>query len=164
MANVFTPSILNEHYNNLERNDPKNVKTFNVNLSEQDVLNLQEIFLTFGIHCIKTDNVKSGRKIINTILGSLKYYQNIGAVTDLAGLDIHVADILVDIKMQGLYSGDVIVDLENFFMIHACFDFIWVEFSGSLLERDIINLKNVFNMYYVQERMPVIFMMYNQSN
>lgn len=164
MANVFTPSILNEHYNNFESNYQKSIRTFNVDLSEQDVLSLQEIFLTFGIHCIQTDNVKSGRKIINTILGSLKYYQNIGAVTDVTGLDTTVSDILVDIKMQGIYSGDVIVDLENFFMIHACFDFIWVELSGALLEQDIINLKNVFNMYYVQERMPVIFMMYNQSN
>lgn len=163
MAHVLIPSALKDQHDNFHHNDHKNIPLFNLELSEQNVLTLQDIFLTFGIHCIKTDNATAGRKIINTILGSLKYYKNVGAITDRIGLDENVCDILIDIKKQGISTDDIIIDLENFFMIHACFDFIWVELSGSLLEQDINSLKNIFNMYYVQERMPVIFMMYESS-
>ena len=160
MASASTPSILSTSYNSFCDNI-KETKSFNFQLSEQDVLELQEIFLTFGMHYIKTQNIESGRNIINTILGSLKYYQSIGAITDQAGLQEPVCDILVDMKMQGYYLDTILVNLENYFTVHAGFDFIWVELSASLLDQDIMNIKNIFDMYHVQESMPVIFVMYN---
>lgn len=159
MADVATP-LLDKHYDNLACSD--DIQTFNFDLSEQDVLHLQEKFLTFGIHTIKTTNVTTGRKILRSVVGSLKYYQNIGIITYESDIDKKVYDILTDIKNQGLMTHNIIADLEDFFMVHTCFDFVWVEFSKSLSVDYAIHLKNIFTMYYAQERMPVIFVMYDQ--
>lgn len=159
MADVATPSF-DKHYDNLVHNDEAQI--FNFDLSEQDVLHLQEIFLTFGVHTIKTTDVATGRKILKSIVGSLKYYQNIGVITDVAGSDEKSYDILLDLKNQDLMTDDIIANLEDFFMVHTCFDFIWVEFSGLLSPDYVIPLQNIFTMYYAQERMPVIFVTYDQ--
>ncbi|AXK60225.1 hypothetical protein [Candidatus Chromulinivorax destructor] len=160
MADIATPSF-DKNYDNLVHNNDE-MQIFNFDLSEQDVLHLQEIFLTCGVHTIKTTNVATGRKILESVVGSLKYYQNIGIITHENGVDTKVYDILRDIKNQGLMTDNIIADLEDFFMVHTCFDFVWVEFSQLLSVDYAIHLQNIFTMYYAQERMPVIFVMYDQ--
>lgn len=163
MASISTTSILDRYSHETRFGDKNNIKYFSNQLTEQDILELQNIFLTCGMHFIQTNNVESGRKIITTILGSLKYYNNIGAITEIAGLQESIFDIFMHIKIDGLSSGNIVADLENFFIIHACFDFIWIEFTGLLAELDITYLKNIFDMHHVQDSMPVIFVMYDQK-
>ena len=162
MANVLTTSMLDTH-NNDSCNEDKEIKYFDSQFSENDVLELQQMFVTFGVHSIKTKDVQSGRKIIQTILGSLKHFQNVGAITHVPGLENSICDILVYIKMQGFCSDDISVDLENFFTIHPCFDFIWVEFANGLEIKDVASIKNIFEMYHAQDQMPVIFVMYEND-
>ncbi len=162
MANVLTTSMLDTH-NNDSCNKDKDIKYFDPHFSEKDVLELQQMFVTFGVHYIKTKDIQSGREIIQTILGSLKHFQNIGAITYVSGLQNSICDILVYIKTQGFCSDDISIDLENFFTIHACFDFIWVEFTNELEKKDLASIKNIFEMYHAQDQMPVIFIMYENN-
>jgi len=163
MANILINSTINTHENEFFFEN-ENMKYFDTQFSEKDVIELQEMFLTFGIHCIKIKDVQSGREIIKTILGSLNHFKNIGAITYASGLQDFVCDILVHIKMQEPhYFDDIFIDLEIFFTMHACFDFIWIEFTDNLLIRNFEGLKNIFEMYHVNNQMPVIFMMYENE-
>ena len=162
MANVLTTSMLDTHHKNAYNEDSE-IKYFGTDFTEQNILELQQMFVTFGMHYIKTKNIQSGRKIIETILGSLKHFQNVGAITHAPGLQDSICDILVYIKMQGFYSDDISIDLENFFTIHACFDFIWIEFTSLLQTKDLDQIKNIFEMYHAQDQMPVIFVMYDDD-
>jgi len=162
MANALTSSMINK-YKNESYGQKNNNNFFDTKFSEKDVLELQAMFLTFGIHVIKTKNVHSGRVIMETILGSLKYFKNIGAVTYVSSLPNFACDILEYIKIQGFVSDDMIPDLENFFTMHSCFDFIWVEFTGALYIEYFDGIKNIFETYHVQDQMPIIFVMYENE-
>lgn len=51
-------------------------------LTENDILYLQEIFLLSGFHCIKFLNLRLGKEIVENILDSLDFYNNIQFLSD----------------------------------------------------------------------------------
>ena len=163
MANISTSSIFNKKNNDFYSVD-KNDFLFTLPFSEQDVLELQGIFVALGVHIIRTKNVLEGRTIIQTILNSLNYYHNIGCITNEQDLPVNVCDIINHIKLQKSQHSDLLTNLEDFFSIHPCFDFVWIEFTKDIKnnysQKDI---KNLFDMYHVEERMPVVIVMYDDA-
>ena len=73
MANISTPSIFRKKAHEFQT-VTHNETIFTIPFSEQDVLELQGIFVALGVHTIKTKNIIDGRQIITTILNSLNYY------------------------------------------------------------------------------------------
>ena len=164
MANIPTPSIINKKNHDFSYDHEDN-KLFTIPFSEQDVLALQEIFVSCGVHTIKTKNVIDGRKIIQTILNSLNYYHNVGCVAEtfIHKLPITVCDIISHIKIQKIKKDNLLLDLEGFFAEHPCFDFIWIELTQDIknqLSSD--DIKKIFTMYHVEERMSVLIMTYDE--
>lgn len=168
MGNISTSSIFGKHdsvFDDSENNkDKNNNKLFTLPFSEQDVLALQATFVSLGIHTIKTKNIIDGRKIIETILKSLNYYHNVGCVTDVEQVPDTACDIVNHIKLQAVNQNNLLLDLEDFFAVHPCFDFIWIEMTESMQNNfSIEDIKNTFNMYHVEERMPVLIMIYDEK-
>lgn len=165
MANLSTSSMFGKHIMTMQ-DDYKNSKLFSIPFSELDVLELQQIFVALGVHTIKAKNVADGRAIIATILQSLNYYHTIGCVTQVVEpvLAVNVCDILGQIMLQHDEKGDLITDLEDFFSMYACFDFIWIEFTQAMRKRYSYDaLKKIFDMYHAEERMPVVIVMYEEE-
>ncbi len=163
MANISTPSIPGKQFFAFH-NEDNNKKLFTLPFSEHDVLELQEIFVALGVHSIKTKNVVEGRRIITTILQSLNYYHNVGCVTEINKLPINICDVLSHIKLQKSQKGNLLTDLEDFFSIHPCFDFIWIELTKDIKkEYAYKDIKNVFDMYHAQERMSVLIVTYDEE-
>ncbi len=163
MANISTPSILGKHYFAFhdENQDPK---LFTFPFSEHDVLELQETFVALGVHTIKVKNIVEGRRIMTTILESLNYYHNIGCVTQVAELPINTCDILSHITLQKTHKGDLLTDLEDFFSIYSCFDFIWIELTTDMKKQYAYeDIKNIFDMYHAEERMSVLIVTYDEK-
>jgi len=50
-------------------------------LTDDIIMDLHAMFLTKGIHQVKVCNQKYGRQLVDTLLTSLNYYQNIGFLT-----------------------------------------------------------------------------------
>lgn len=162
MANISTPSMFNKKNQDFQ-SVSKDDTVFTFPFSEQDVLDLQGIFVALGVHIIKTKNILDGRAIIKTILNSLNYYHNIGCVTDAEDLPVNVCDIINHIKLQKSHRGNLLTDLEDFFSIHPCFDFVWIEFTEDIKKEYSCNdIKNIFDMYHVEERMPVVIVVYEE--
>ena len=162
MANISTSSIF--HKEDHDFNMIIHEKLFTLPFSEQDVLELQEIFVTLGVHTIKTKNIAQGRKIIKIILDSLNYYHNIGCVTQEKDTPITTCDILKHIVLEKIEKGDLLTNLEDFLAVHPCFDFIWIEFTENLKkEFSYKAVKNIFDMYHVEERMSVLIVTYDEE-
>jgi len=162
MANIVTSSIFQKHDHDFKA--IVHDKLFTLPFSEQDVLELQEIFVTLGVHTIKVKNVIEGRQILKIILNSLNYYNNIGCVTQVKDLPVHVCDILNHMILEKIEKGDLLTNLEDFLAIHPCFDFIWIECTKNIKkEFSYKAIKNSFDMYHVEERMPVLILTYDEE-
>jgi hypothetical protein len=162
---VYTSTPLQHTSNNdlCSNNDCSNKKIISLPFCEHDALRLQEIFVTCGVHTITTKNSSDGRKIIQTILHSLNYFHNIGCLTQLQGLPSFVCDIAKHVALEQT-QNNLLLDLETFLTVHPCFDFIWIELSQAMQKKYPIEaLTKNFEMYHVQERMPVVFVLYDQE-
>ena len=162
MANILTSSIFHKHDNDFK--DITHEKLFSLPFSEEDVLELQEIFVTLGVHIIKVKNVIEGRQILKIILNSLNYYNNIGCITQEKDIPVSVCDILNHIVLEKIEKGDLLTNLEDFLAVHPCFDFIWIELTKNIKkELSYKAIKNIFDMYHVEERMPVLILTYDEE-
>ena len=93
--------------------------------SEQDILELQDEFLTNGFHYLTVSNIQTGRKIINTFLSSLNYYQEVGCLTiaDQALVE-NVSNICKLLENSDYLQN---MNFEEFFLEQWYYDFVWIE-------------------------------------
>lgn len=139
-------------------------KLFTLPLTEINVLDLQAIFVTPGVHTITMKNITEGRTIIQTILKSLNYYHEIGCITFTHDIADKIYDIIDHISFQKEQRETLLLNLEDFFAIHPCFDFIWIEWCEKLQKYSSLDdIKKIFNMYHADERMPVVCIRYEET-
>ncbi len=100
--------------------------------SENDVLYLQDLFLTPGVHQITVDSFSKVRIMINKILRSLHYHQKAACLTFV---DLLLEPEICDIT-QVLIADDYLVSKDRlmlFFLDQFYFDFLWIEETPDLL-------------------------------
>lgn len=132
--------------------------------SEYDILELQNIFLTFGLQEIKVKNVQEGRVIIDKILSSLNYFQNVGYISKLKNHNSDYFNIYKNVTEGFEYQGKLSPALEDFFIMNPHFDFIFIELTNSLKSMQLCaSLKKIFEMCHADERMPVLLFSYENE-
>ncbi len=158
---VYTSSLMNDNYT-MCLHDCYHKTIFSLPLCQHDIIRLQHLFVTCGVHIIKIKNFLEGRKIIQAILHSLNYFHNIGCISQDHNLPNFVCDIIKHIEFEK-NTDNFLLDLEDFLTVHPCFDFIWVELSTKILQQHTLeSMTKIFEMYHAQERMPVLFVMYDE--
>jgi len=120
--------------------------------SENDVLYLQDLFLTPGVHQIGVDNIIHIRKIIYNMLSALQYHQKAACLTlNNLALQPNITDIVKTLIMDDhLVNSD---SLTLFFLDHFYFDFLWIEESQALLD----------SMWYEQFKQHLVDFNFNKS-
>jgi len=115
-------------------NKIKNSKQIQDPLSEHDIFDLQDKFLTPGFHYVKASDIKFGRTIINKFLSLLYCYNEIAVLTaaDLP-LANHITDIHYTLLKEG-YLSSSFFELEDFFIEQFYYDFMWIEVSQELIQ------------------------------
>lgn len=120
--------------------------------SESDVLYLQDLFLTPGVHQINVDSVAKGRAIISDVLDSLHYHQKAGCLSlNDTALEDGVCDIV-----KTLIKDDYLVNSDNltlFFLDRFYFDFLWIEESTNLVD----------SIWYEQFKQHLVDFNFNKS-
>lgn len=109
-----------------------NLRIIKEPFSENDVLYLQDLFLTPGMHQITVDNFSKIRTMISKVLKSLQYHQKAACLSfvDLS-LDSEICDIT-----RVLIVDDYLVSKDRlmlFFLDEFYFDFLWIEETPDLL-------------------------------
>lgn len=148
------------------RNKNEKRKIFELPFCESDILELQKMFTTNGVHHLKTTNVHMGRSIVTTILKSLNHYHKVGCVTtEKKGLQTkEVCDIYKTIASSNEYHHEFLIATEQFFIEHPFFDFIWVELTSDILTKMThASWEHMLTMIHAQERLPAILTSYTEE-
>ncbi len=130
--------------------------------SEQDIIRLQEIFLTNGWHCLQVQNLHEGRSVINTMLYSLNYYHDIACLTlrDYPLLDSVCFDVYLHALEKGCLDSDP-YDLNSFFLDYFFADFLWIEETEELVASQWYGpfLQSLHDVQ-IEKHIPVIMLSY----
>lgn len=125
--------------------------------SEADILYLQTIFTTPGIHTLTVPNVKEGRHVIMEQLKALQWHQEVGFLTaDQSGLCLPAQNILALLDQPINQEG-----IETFFIEHFYYDFLWIEATSGLVNMSWIYSfeQQLFN-YHLDTMIPIIILTY----
>ena len=154
----------------MERTDEVNVekstnqsfahKRLDDNLNEQEILLLQDVFLTNGLHTVYAPTIATGRKRIDAFLQSLPMYTYTACVTTQEYTTLPAQSIDVYALLQRTQCSEQ--DIEEFFINQAYFDCMWIEMSPDLLEKPWFEHFCKFLKLYSQ-KMPVIKVYYEKT-
>lgn len=127
-------------------------------LSNNDILTLQDIFLTKGLHPLHADSLETGRSIIYTIVQSLHYYETIGCIT--VNQQLPLANPIINVY-QDAYdrfgSSYTLEDIETMFLDYWFIEYAWIEHSQSSLSDPLYNAcTRVMRNLGIIEHIPVI--------
>lgn len=104
---------------------------FDLPLSDSEIIKLHTMFMTPTKQVIHVKSTVQGRRLMDTMLQSLKYYKNVGCLTSNMWLDDSVIDIYKiihkDAQVYGLWHA-----IELFFIKYSQVDFIWIELTSEL--------------------------------
>jgi hypothetical protein len=94
-------------------------------LSETDILNLQDKFLTPGFHYIKVQDIAAGRHLIMLFLTSLNTYHTVACLT-VARLPL--SEAIIDVYQEFISTQS----FDSFIFESGALDFMWVEANPEL--------------------------------
>ena len=109
---------------------------YNQKISEIEILHLQDLFLTPGLHKIKFSNLKIARYQLYTILDSLKFYKNAAALSlQTTGFREDLTDLYSELLQCGCLDtpeSSSNENLVNFCLDNFYYDFLWIESPQAL--------------------------------
>jgi hypothetical protein len=134
-------------------------------LTDTNILDLQEKFLTNGLHHITVPTIQDGRTLIFTFLNSLSFVLHTIACVTASGAQLPSG--VIDIHKQ-LSSNEGFNTLNNdymqdFLFEQGYFDFIWVEMTPSLATSSwyVDFEKNFFDLK-MDKNIPVLMVSYEK--
>jgi hypothetical protein len=137
------------------RNGSKNIKT---PFGENDILYLQNAFTTPGVHAIKVQDVKTGRKLVTQLLNSLKWYQDVAYLASSESVPYKRAkNIFAHITQPITVEGMAQFFIENFY-----YDFLWIEATQELLKEPwLSSFEQQLVNYHIDHMIPIIVISYD---
>lgn len=136
------------------------IKNFNIPLTHSDLINLHFIFMQPQEHTIHTGDIAMGREIIQKILNSLNYYQNVGCLTRNSFSNKSVLDIFTIIQKYAQVYG-LKQAINQFFIEYIQLDFIWIELTQDLVvQMGQSNIDYFVSIMTQHHAMPVIIFYY----
>lgn len=131
-------------------------------LQVEDILYLQDIFLTKGLHYIKVKDILVGRKIVGDLLKSMHYYRDIACITNYFQPALKRTVYNIYCSLVDFCGTNVSYEsIEEFFLENFFADFMWIEYSEDMLQKPLV----VYAMQAMQEleivrQIPIIVLSY----
>lgn len=125
--------------------------------TEADILYLQNIFTTPGIHTLTVPNIQIGRQMIMEQLEALQWHQEIGFLTADQSARYLPAQNIITMLDQPMDQESI----ETFFIEHFYYDFLWIEATTGLVNMPWIYIfeQQLFN-YHLDSMIPIIILTY----
>ncbi|MCL4229634.1 hypothetical protein KJZ61_02995 [Candidatus Dependentiae bacterium] len=168
---------MSKHLSVLKRYDPHNTMFYmsvgsagmsqtsiiSDDLTEDDIIILQEDFLVNGLHHIQVSDTSNGRSLIGMFLASLDCYHNVACLTaDVVSDEQKIIDLLQDLR-EYARGRDITVCLDEFLVERFYYDFLWIECSeqlGKEIDLDIF-IQKLGNLNFI-ETLPIMFLHYTK--
>jgi hypothetical protein len=129
-------------------------------LSVDDILYLQQIFLTTGLHHIVAPNLSIGRRTMHLLLRSMNCFSNAACLTwehkaSLKGYD--VLGRLIDYCGQEANMDAI----EEYFIEEFEADFLWIEMSDAFMQNPfVVQAFNIMHVLNIIHKIPVVLISY----
>lgn len=121
-------------YSRIAIESARSMKHIHQSISEYDILELQEIFLTYGLHSLKVPTLPFGRDLIIQLLDSLHCYSNVACLSlSSRPLRPSMVDLYAELGLAGALAHSHTM-LETFLIEHFYYDFLWIEMTQELDE------------------------------
>lgn len=130
--------------------------------SEEDILQLQALFLTTGMHAITVPQVHAGRTIIARLLQSLHCFSHVAALTvsDLP-LAPAVCNVYEELLLGGFIERQQATRAFDYFLDEFNADFLWIEESSNLLSTPWYRtVREYIDELKVSQHIPVVRVLY----
>lgn len=132
-------------------------------LSVDDILYLQQIFLTTGLHHIAVPNLSVGRKIMRSLLQSMHYFNNTACLTQEHKTSLEGYDVLGHLKDFCGKEADSNA-IEEYFLEEFEADFLWVELNEALMQNSfVVQILNIMHVLDITHKIPVVAISYQTS-
>lgn len=133
-------------------------------LSEQAILEIQEKFLSNGFQYLKVKSIKEGRSIIETFLNTLTLYNDVACLTTTKDPILHNAtDIYGIFEAGGYLSPFESCYLEEYFIEHFYFDFMWIEATMDMLTSTWFeDVKKILIHTAIDQHIPILVCVYEK--
>lgn len=118
-------------------------------ISEQQILELQDLFLTNGIHHISVPTLKEGRALIYKFLHALNCYQSIACFT-IDGISLKKS--ILDLHSQLLQKN-----WDHFFVEEFTNDFLWIEQDNIIYQNSLLLEEKLCQLGFDQY-LPIIIL------
>jgi hypothetical protein len=130
-------------------------------LSEQTILELQEKFLSNGFQYIKVKSIPEGRALIDTFLKTLTMYHDVACLTKSQIPLQSATDIYSLLEGGGYLSPFEQHYLEEFFIEHFYFDFMWIEATLEVLTSSWFeSVKKILINSAIDQHIPILICVY----
>ena len=126
-------------------------------LTENDILELEDKFLSKGFQYIKVKNIKQGRSLINVFLESLNCYKNPALLTvSSEPMSGEVVDLYEKIQ-----SNPDNMDWGEFLLEEFFYDFLWIEATKDLLKNDWFSaFEQKIEDFRIDKEIPILVVVY----
>ena len=130
-------------------------------ISEQEIMNLQDAFLTTGFHTITLSSVEEGRTLITKFIAALNCYRSIACIKQNQYNLEGVFDIYKAIREYGEISNH---SLFNFFLDQFNFDFLCIEMTYQLMQAPWMKdfLQHLID-FKVDQNIPIVCLAYRRA-
>ncbi len=118
-------------------------------ISEQQILALQDLFLTNGVHYIGVSSIKEGRTIIYKFLEALRCYQSVACFT-IDGITLKKS--ILDLHKQLLTKN-----IDRFLVEEFNSDFLWIEQENFFMQNCLRLEEKIFALG-LDQHMPIIIL------
>jgi len=141
----------------------KSAKKIRGLLSETDILDLEDKFLTNGFHYINVSDVESGRALVYQFLDSLPCYGQRAALSVASTmLDSSITDVYYELVKSGYIDFPSHSNMEEFFIDQFYYDFMWIEASGGLIEQGWFSeFFEKMTFFKLDKHIPVLIISYD---
>jgi hypothetical protein len=131
------------------------IQNYKHTITEQQILELQDMFLSNGIHYMYVSSLQEGRNLIYRFLGALRCYNNAACATNSTDqLESTVCDLQKYLDSFHYFENKNIDELMRFLHEEFDFDFVWIEqnstyWQGTKLEHALLNAN-------LEQQLPII--------
>ncbi len=121
-----------------------------IGISEQQILELQDLFLTNGVHHISVPSIKEGRALIYKFLDALRCYQSVACFTiEGCSLKKSIFDLNKNISQK---------DWDRFLIEEFTSDFLWIE-QDSIMHQSCLQIEEKLCRLGFDTHMPIIILL-----
>lgn len=141
------------------------IETVKTPLSDHMILEIQEKFLSNGFQYLKVSHVAESRQIIQSFLQSIAIHHDVACLSlKEEAFPESVTNIYSILKGGGYLSPFESCFLEEYFIEHFYFDFLWIEATRELLLSEWFeNVKKILVNAAIDQHIPILVCLYSQE-